>query len=167
MPRNDVLLLRRMRLDFGASEKGQRFSGLGERPKQDKTMYLPYPTLCLQMTARNWCKKRGIHCHCPRCLTGDPAADCQAYYCSNHVARKDRHIPAQWGRERVIRLLLEGGADVNAEDEDDETAMHMACNGHEMVVRLLEKRVKALIFDRARLHSSVIDVNDHQYHSKL
>jgi ankyrin repeat protein len=81
-------------------------------------------------------------------LIAKPTATRGPQFATCQNGRKDYNMTAlqcaaRWGRERVIRLLLEGGADVNAEDEDDETALHMACNGHETVVRLLlEKRAQ-------------------------
>jgi ankyrin repeat protein len=42
----------------------------------------------------------------------------------------------EWGHEEVVDLLLERGADVNAEDMDEWTALHWACYmGREWLVR--------------------------------
>ncbi|KAH0556854.1 hypothetical protein GP486_005358, partial [Trichoglossum hirsutum] len=55
------------------------------------------------------------------------------------------HLAAENGHEAVVRLLIEKGADVNAEKtyrwNEGETALHLAAeNGHEAVARLLTKK---------------------------
>ena len=48
---------------------------------------------------------------------------------------------AYYGREAVVPLLLEGGADREAKDNNGETALDKArSKGHDGIVRLLEVR---------------------------
>jgi ankyrin repeat protein len=55
------------------------------------------------------------------------------------------HWAAEEGHEAVVRLLLEHKADVDAKNEDGETALLMATKkGHEVVVRLLQSATQDL-----------------------
>jgi ankyrin repeat protein len=48
------------------------------------------------------------------------------------------HRVAYNGHEAVVRLLVENGADIEAQDADEGTALHWAAkNGHKTVVQLL------------------------------
>ncbi|UKZ88775.1 uncharacterized protein TrAFT101_004511 [Trichoderma asperellum] len=48
------------------------------------------------------------------------------------------HYSTHWGNKTVVRLLLESGAEVNAQDRDGKTALHIAAKeGDEAVLRLL------------------------------
>ena len=48
------------------------------------------------------------------------------------------HLAAQGGKEQVVRLLLEKGADIEARDRTQQTPLHYAAySGSEKLVRLL------------------------------
>ena len=47
------------------------------------------------------------------------------------------HSASQWGREGIVRLLLENGADVNAVNQYGQSPLHYACVfGHQNIKQL-------------------------------
>ena len=72
------------------------------------------------------------------------------------------YVVASTGDEAVIQLLLDNGADINAMDPGDDTALHLAADGgHEAVLRILLENGADSAFDNyfgiPVLHSAAHD----------
>ena len=62
------------------------------------------------------------------------------------------HLAAEEGHTDVVKLLCDAGADTEATDGDDLTALDLAKRGgHQDVIRLLEKRTKSTVIEREAL----------------
>ncbi|KIN00709.1 hypothetical protein OIDMADRAFT_124708, partial [Oidiodendron maius Zn] len=57
------------------------------------------------------------------------------------MKRTPLHLAALNGRDKIARMLLEKGADIQAKDGDQETPLHLACSkGHAGMIKLLINR---------------------------
>lgn len=81
-------------------------------------------------------------------------------------------MAARHGHERVVQVLLDSGANTNAQQEKEGTALHVACKyGHENIVRILLDRAAdvnaSAVFKHGRVTWTSLDVALSLDHMKI
>ncbi|KAK1759303.1 hypothetical protein QBC47DRAFT_337161 [Echria macrotheca] len=62
------------------------------------------------------------------------------------IGQSPLFLPARLGKERIVSILLEAGADPNLMDKNGDTAITLARErGHERIVKMLERRTEHLL----------------------
>lgn len=83
----------------------------------------------------------------------------------NNRNQSPLHLAVIQGHVGMVQLLVSQGSDVNAEDEDGDTAMHIALERQQLMALAMEKRegeMGAALLSKVRIAAGKCSVIQHQ-----
>lgn len=84
----------------------------------------------------------------------------------NNRNQSPLHLAVIQGHVGMVQLLVSQGSDVNAEDEDGDTAMHIALERQQLMALAMEKRegeMGAALLSKVRIAAGKCSVGQHQW----